>query len=81
MKRSAVIGILLAGVLALFFVFIIGWTGEFGGFEVRAPQGIPFDVISDMLFNKYGALLLVLGGLMFGAIIAGVAISKEEEDE
>lgn len=32
------------------------------------------------LYETYGPLLLVLAVLMFGAIIAGVAISKEEED-
>jgi len=36
--------------------------------------------INYVLFEDYGPLLLVLGGLMFGAIIAGVCISREEED-
>ena len=36
--------------------------------------------INSLLFEDYGAILLVLGILMFGAMIAGVCLSREEED-
>ncbi len=36
--------------------------------------------LNGVLFEKYGAIMLVVGALMFGAMIAGVCISREEED-
>ena len=35
--------------------------------------------INYQMFEFWGPVLLVLGALMFGAIIAGVCISREEE--
>ena len=35
--------------------------------------------INYQMFEVWGPILLVLGTLMFGAIIAGVCISREEE--
>ena len=36
--------------------------------------------LNGVLFEKYGAIMIVIGALMFGAMIAGVCISREEED-
>lgn len=36
--------------------------------------------LNGVLFEKYGAIMLVIGALMFGAMIAGVCISREEDD-
>ena len=37
--------------------------------------------INYQMFEVWGPILLVLGSLMFGAIIAGVCISREERDK
>ena len=52
------------------------------------PQSVPFGLdengelpvnsINYQMFEVWGPVLLILGTLMFGAIIAGVCISKEE---
>ena len=36
--------------------------------------------LNKVLFEKYGAVLIVLGIVMFTAMIAGVCVSREEED-
>ena len=53
------------------------------------PQPVPFGLdgngelatnsINYQMFEVWGPVLLILGTLMFGAIIAGVCISREEE--
>lgn len=54
------------------------------------PQSVPFapedgelphDSINYVLFEEWGPIMLVLGAVMFGAIIAGVTLSKEEDEE
>lgn len=56
------------------------------------PQPVPFDpdtssgaVSTDSLnyvvFEKYGPLLVVLAVLMFGAIVGGVCIAREETEK
>jgi len=58
----------------------------------ESPESIPFDGVVDesgtldpnslnyALFETYGPLLLVLALLMFGAMIGGVCIAREEVD-
>ena len=41
---------------------------------------VGYKSLNGTLFEQYGALMLVIGALMFGAMIAGVCISREEED-
>ena len=38
------------------------------------------NALNKVLFEKYGAVILVLGIVMFTAMIAGVCVSREEED-
>ncbi|MDD4244723.1 MAG: hypothetical protein PHI62_00920 [Candidatus Methanomethylophilaceae archaeon] len=55
------------------------------------PQSIPFEPADDgtlsvdslnyQLFEEYGALLLALGVLMFGALIGASCVAREEADE
>ena len=55
------------------------------------PQAVPFapdaggdlshDSINYVLFEDWGPIMLVLGAVMFGAIVAGVTLSKEEDEE
>ena len=42
---------------------------------VLAPKSL-----NAVLFDDYGALIIVLGIVMFTAMVAGVCISREEED-
>ena len=58
----------------------------------ESPESIPFDGVVDdsgnldpnslnyALFEEYGPLLLVLALLMFGAIVGGVCVAREEVD-
>ena len=58
--------------------------GTDSGIE-KVPFGLDGDgkladnSINYQMFEVWGPILLVLGTLMFGAIIAGVCISREEE--
>lgn len=89
MSKNAVIG----GVVALAMVCILAgavisyeWNTNGNG-----PEKVPFGPNDDgtlqenslnyQLFEKWGPVMLVLGSLMFGAIIAGVCISKEKEKD
>jgi hypothetical protein len=73
----AVIGILIASAVTY------DWGVEGG------PTPVPFGLNGDgtlaensinfQMFEVWGPVLLILGTVMFGAIIAGVCISKEEE--
>lgn len=75
-----VLALVLALLGVLVFIMVLGSTGSWEGFQDVEIIGVSFADISKLLFEGYGPLLLVLGGLMFGAIIAGVTISKEEDD-
>ena len=87
-KIGAVLGI---AVVLMFGAMIVGtdWKEIDAGYGGDVPdEGIPFspadendnNCINSLLFEQYGAILLVLGILMFGAMIAGVCLSREEED-
>ena len=84
-KRNAVIAIValvaLCGIAAGAITYDWGTDG--------GPQSVPFGLdgngelpvnsINYQMFESWGPVLLILGTLMFGAIIGGVCISKEEE--
>ena len=38
------------------------------------------NALNKVLFEKYGAVIIVLGIVMFTAMVAGVCVSREEED-
>ena len=83
-KRNAMIGIValiaFCGIAAGAITYDWGTDG--------GPTAVPFGLdgngdlqvnsINYQMFEVWGPILLVLGTLMFGAIIAGVCISKEE---
>ena len=48
-----------------------------------APEdgALPHDSINYVLFEEWGPIMLSLGIIMFGAIIAGVTLSREDEEE
>ena len=85
----AVLVVLMMGAIA------VGTDWEAIGFDTSDPgEKVPFvpnednnvtdyreNSLNGVLFEKYGAIMLVVGALMFGAMIAGVCISREEEDK
>lgn len=84
----AVLVVLMMGAIA------VGTDWDNLGYDTSDPgEPIPFmpsddktmvfaeDSLNGMLFEKYGALMLVVGALMFGAMIAGVCISREDDEE
>jgi NADH:ubiquinone oxidoreductase subunit 6 (subunit J) len=93
MNKKVAIGAGVAALLMVVCVasvFATNWD-EYMNYD--DPQDIPFDdVVIDnggdqsldpsslnyALFEKYGPLLLVLAVLMFGAMIGGVCIAREE---
>ena len=93
MNKKVAIG---AGVAALLLIVCMGsvfatdWDSHM---KYNEPQNIPFtDVVDETdtlnpqslnynLFEKYGRVLLFLAVLMFGAMIGGVCISREESDD
>ncbi|MBP6021068.1 MAG: hypothetical protein KA502_00565 [Candidatus Methanomethylophilaceae archaeon] len=93
MNKKVAIG---AGVAALLLIVCMGsvfatdWDSHM---KYNEPQNIPFtDVVDETdtlnpqslnynLFEKYGPVLLILAVLMFGAMIGGVCISREESDD
>lgn len=93
MNKKVAIG---AGVAALLLIVCMGsvfatdWDSHM---KYNEPQKIPFtDVVDETdtlnpqslnynLFEKYGPVLLILAVLMFGAMIGGVCISREESDD
>lgn len=86
--NKKVVGASVALVMAV--ILIGGFIAS--DWDVRdEPQPVPFapdeggvlpeDSINYVLFEEWGPIMLVLGIVMFGAIIAGVSLSREEEDE
>lgn len=80
---GGVIGIALVVVLA---ASVISYEWDMNDEAVPITFGLDddgtlsTDSINYQMFEVWGPVLLVLGTLMFGAIIAGVCISKEDEE-
>lgn len=90
MSKKAIMGGVFA--LAMVAIIIVGVTTIDWGFETNdEPVSVPFapeadgslshDSINYVLFEEWGPVMLILGAVMFGAIIAGVTLSKEDDDE
>ena len=85
MTSRKVAGGLVALVLVCVLVgSIVTYSWGMGSGPVQIPFGLTngtleTNSINYQMFEVWGPVLLVLGTLMFGAIIAGVCISKEEE--
>ena len=90
MNKRVIPVLVLTGALVLVFgaaVLSDEWHSDLNSgvpYE-ETPWGIdpadPESSISYQLFENFGPLMLILALLLFGAIIGGVYISKEEEDE
>ncbi len=90
-KIGAVLGI---AVVLVFGAIIVStdWNGFGPDYADTVPDdGIAFhpeeggelsdNSLNFQLFEEYYGVFLILGVLMFGAMIAGVCISREEEDD
>jgi hypothetical protein len=90
MNKKMALGIGVSAVLLAVLVSAVVMT-EWDDYTTNdSPEEIPFDGVVDeygtldpgslnyALFEQYGPLLLVLALLMFGAIIGGVCIAREE---
>lgn len=79
---NAVLGtkIIIAGsVLALMLYTIYEWMGigETGAYEIMS--GVAKD-IGNALFTEWGVVVLVLGLVLFVAMMGGVFIAQEEDE-
>ncbi len=93
-KRAVAAVALAAGLLAVLAVSIYVTDWDDYGDE---PKAVPFDDVVETtatgeetvnseslnyaLFEKYGPVLLVLGVLMFGAMIGGICVAREEVEK
>lgn len=92
MNKKVAIGICVSALLLTVLAASVIATDWDDYVTNESPEGIPFDGEVDddgnldpnslnyALFEKYGPLLLILALLMFGAMIGGVCIAREEED-
>ncbi|MCL2785622.1 MAG: hypothetical protein FWD81_00140 [Methanomassiliicoccaceae archaeon] len=89
-KRALVPSVVLAvAIMAIFSAaaFSGDWFRDYNAEELHpqefapGPDGLSKDSINYMLFEEFGPILIVLALLMFGSIIGGVYIAKEDEEE
>jgi len=91
MNKKIVVGVGVAA--ALLAVFALGvMATDWGNYMTNdSPESIDFsgidetgnlnpDSLNYAMFEKYGPLLLILAVLMFGAMIGGVCLAREESE-
>ncbi len=84
-KKKLVIGLVALVVVAGLIASAVTYDWGMSNGPTQVPFGLNGDgtladnSINYQMFEVWGPVLLVLGTLMFGAIIAGVCISREEE--
>ena len=84
-KRKVLCGIIAIAVVCGLAASALTYDWNMKGGPTPIPFGLDDDgslaenSINYVMFEVWGPIMLVLGTLMFGAIIAGVCISKEEE--
>lgn len=93
MSKRVAVGVAVATLLMVVCVasvFATDWN-EYMNYD--EPQDVPFDNVVDEdgnidesslnynLFEKYGPVILILSVLMFGAMIGGVCIAREEGEQ
>ena len=83
-KRAAAAVALAAGLLAILAVSIYAtdWN-NYGDISdsVTGEETVDHSSLNYELFEKYGPVLLVLGILMFGAMIGGICVAREEVEK
>ncbi|MDR2866051.1 MAG: hypothetical protein LBV13_01400 [Methanomassiliicoccaceae archaeon] len=90
-KKAVLPGIAIAAAVVILFSLTAvsgGWFADPNDSEFVNPPYSPDDdgnlqeeSIPYQLFENYGPVLLILALLMFGAIIGGVQIAKEDDDD
>ena len=91
-KAAAVLSVVMIVAVASIGIFTewedLGTGVDYSeGVQDNAIPFVPGDdgelapnALNKVLFEKYGAVILVLGIVMFTAMVAGVCISREEAD-
>ncbi|MDR3205625.1 MAG: hypothetical protein LBT41_00780 [Candidatus Methanoplasma sp.] len=90
MNKRALAGAVTAAALLAVLIGAIVLTEWDDHVTNDSPEDIPFDNVVDengdidrgslnyALFEEYGPLLLIVALLMFGAMVGGICIAKEE---
>ena len=88
MNKKLVVGSIAA--VALIAVLAVGIYATVWDMPNDAPQSIDFDPTPDasghisenslnyQIFEHYGPVLLILAVLMFGAMVGGICVAREE---
>ncbi len=85
MNKRVAVGVIAASILLAVLCFVI-FASDWSAFS-PTPGPVPFDpspggvdpgTLNYVLFEQYGLLLLVLGILMFGAMVGGIVVAREE---
>ncbi len=86
MSKKKIFGAVIAiAVVCIIAASMFTYDWGMGSWPSQVPFGLDANgslatnSINYQMFEVWGPVLLILGTLMFGAIIAGVCISKEEE--
>ncbi|MDR2845866.1 MAG: hypothetical protein LBV63_01130 [Candidatus Methanoplasma sp.] len=90
MSKKVLVGVSVAALLAVVLISAVVLTDWSDYTTNDSPESIPFDGGDDgsgeldhnslnyALFEQYGPVLLIVALLMFGAMIGGVCIAREE---
>ncbi len=84
MKDRNVVNLIAAiALLALMTLVFLGVNAWYDGMlEGAIPMfSIPIETISSIIFEQWGVLVIVLGLVLFAAMLGGVFIAQEEDDE
>jgi len=93
MNKKVAIGICISAMLLTVLAASVMATDWDDYMTNESPEGIDYvggvdedgnmdpNSLNYALFEKYGPLLLILALLMFGAMIGGVCISREEVEQ
>jgi len=84
-KKALVAGMIIAS-FALVMLGAVALSGDFQDYNDNEVGGISYTGTEEgdlpyELFETYGPVLLVLGLLMFGAIIGAAYVAKEDDDD
>ena len=70
--KILIVGLLLE--ILLYSIFSLEW-GDISNVVITTAQ------VGEVLFNNYGVAVLMLGLLLLSAIMGGVFIAQEDDDE
>jgi NADH:ubiquinone oxidoreductase subunit 6 (subunit J) len=77
---NLIAAIALLALMTLVFLGVNAWYD--GMLEGAIPMfSIPIETISSIIFEQWGVLVIVLGLVLFAAMLGGVFIAQEDDDE